>query len=122
MSNEFCRAHSAFAKNLFDAALQLLLFLLALAQPLVKIAAGASGAVMFRNASPTLFARRQIIRDRNERPFRGMARLISSGSLVALSNSTQAPCSERLRTTQSMVEPGSLMAATPPKTTLFRAR
>src|ERR1700687_2289205 len=81
---------------------------------------GAPDAVMVRKASPTLLACRQINGALHERHFRGMFKLISSGSFAALSNSTQAPCSPILRTTQSIVEPDSLIAATPPKMTLLR--
>jgi hypothetical protein len=115
------RPHSVFADQLFDAALQLAFFLLALAQPLLEIGDGELGWGPPVNATPMKLLRHQMILARKDRPFRAMVSDIRPlGSLTELLNSRLAPRLEMLRTTQSVVVPRSSILATPPKITLSR--
>jgi hypothetical protein len=99
---------SAFAEKLVDPALQLLLFLLALAQALGDIGDRELGV-------PTKLSRHQMILARKERPFFAIVSDICRvGRLMTLLNSTLAPFSEMSRTTQFLVAPRSPISATPP--------
>jgi len=113
---------SAFARQFLDTALKLTLFLFAAAQPLVEIGGCRKAR---RRHCPELEADPAGLpphhSSKNEQSFCAMVTRISSGSFAVRSNSTQRPPSEILRTTQSIVEPRSLIEATLPRITRSRA-